>query len=608
MIKLNIITRCTRLNYIKDVMKSIFDTPHDGIDVKWWLVFDTRNLKEIDVQFLKETSNINCQADYYVGEEGDFGHQLINKTIDKIEDGWIYILDDDNSLHEDFYTRFKQIVKENPEKRAIILSQKVDGKDFTGLDIRVASPENCKVRHIDMAQFVLRRDLLGESYRIPPMMYIGDGVMIEKMFEENRDDFFFTGEVLCYYNKLTGSKWISSPRVLYIGDDKPELKSFTIADWESNHLHVMYKENDDDLQNILNEFNPNSIIIVGDLERAKNTLSQPPDIRRRAFHFPEIPENLGESAYQVAMNWILNLDRTDTVSYFTPIYNTGDKLRLAYQSLVNQTMNNWEWVLVNDSTDGGKTLKIAEELASNDNRIKLHDFRKKSGGVVGESKYRAATLCSGEILAEFDHDDYLMPDCTEMLLKASEKFPEAGFFYTDCVELTSNWESPRFYGEGFGLGYGNYKEEYHLGRLMNVAESFNINPKTIRHIVGIPNHVRAWRRNVYMRIGGHNRNLTIADDFELVIRTFLDTIFVRIPKLGYLQFIHDTGSNTHNLSRADIQRRVRTIGDYYNLKIRDRFHELGVTDWAWEGNPHFPLNTPSRFGQEEGKVNLIWED
>lgn len=606
--KLNIITRCTRLNYIRDVMGSIFNQSHNEIDVKWWLVFDIRNLKEIDTQFLRDVSDINCDVSYYIGDEGDFGHQLINKTIDKIDSGWIYVLDDDNLLHENFYQRLVEIIKENPRKRAIVFSQKVDGKDFSGLDIRIGSPENCKVSHIDMAQFVVRRDLFGDSYRILPMMYVADGLMIEKMFNENKNDFYFIDEVLCYYNKLSGSNWVSSPRVLYIGDDKPELKSFTIADWESSHLNVLYKENDSDLQKVLNDFNPNSIIIVGDIDKAKNILQQPPDIRRRAFHFQNPVENIGESAYQVAMNWILNLDRRDTVSYFTPIYNTGEKLRLAYQSLVNQTVNNWEWVLVNDSTDGGKTLKIAEELASNDNRIKLYDFRKKSGGVVGESKYRAATLCGGEILAEFDHDDYLMPDCTEMLLKASEKFPEAGFFYTDCVELTSNWESPKFYGEGFAFGYGTYKEEMHFGRLFNVAESFNINPKTIRHIVGVPNHVRAWRRNVYMRIGGHNRNLTIADDFELVIRTFLDTIFVRIPKLGYLQFIHDTGSNTHNLSRADIQRRVRTIGDYYNLKIKDRFHELGVNDWAYEGNPHFPLNTPSRFGQDEERVNLIYEE
>ena len=39
-----------------------------------------------------------------------------------------------------------------------------------------------------------------------------------------------------------------------------------------------------------------------------------------------------------------------------------------------------------------------------------------------------------------------------------------------------------------------------------------------------------------------------------------------IPKLAYLQFIYDdgTGTNTHNTSRRDIQRRVRTVQEYYD--------------------------------------------
>jgi glycosyltransferase involved in cell wall biosynthesis len=608
MTKLNIITRCTRVNNIGSVMRSIFKNNTDNIDIQWWVVFDTRNLKEVDIDVLKELSEVKCKQLYYSGEDGDFGHGLINKTIDQIDDGWIHVLDDDNILHDNFINRFSEIVKENPDKKAIIVSQSVGGRDFTGLDIRVASPDNCKVRGIDMAQFILRRDLLSDKYRIPSMNYAGDGMMIEQIFNENSNDFVFVDEVLCHYNGLSTSSWVSSPKVLYIGDDKPELKSYTIADWESSHLNTIYRNNDSDITSILNDFNPQSIIIVGDISKGKNILNHPPDIRRRAIHLNEIKPDIGESSYKVAMNWILDLDRRDTVSYFTPIYNTGDKLRTTYRSLVNQTINNWEWVIVNDSTDGGKTLKIAEELASDDNRIKVYDFRKKSGGIVGESKYRSAVLCSGEILAELDHDDYLMPECTEMLLKASNKYPEAGFFYTDCVELTSNWDSPKFYGDGFAFGYGHYREEFHLGRMMNVAESFNINPKTIRHIVGVPNHVRAWRRSVYMKIGGHNRNLSIADDFELVIRTFLETKFVRIPKLGYLQIIHDTGNNTHNLSRADIQRRVRTIGEYYNQKIKDRFVELGVNDWAYDNNPHYPLNTPSRFGQDEERVNIIYEE
>lgn len=76
---------------------------------------------------------------------------------------------------------------------------------------------------------------------------------------------------------------------------------------------------------------------------------------------------------------------------------------------------------------------------------------------------------------------------------------------------------------------------------------------------------------------------------------------VRIPKLLYLQFYHN--SNTQNATRKDIQRRVRSISSYYNEQIKNRFEELGQRDWAYEFNPEAPLLAPSRFGKDEGFVN-----
>ena len=103
-----------------------------------------------------------------------------------------------------------------------------------------------------------------------------------------------------------------------------------------------------------------------------------------------------------------------------------------------------------------------------------------------------------------------------------------------------------------------------------------------------------------------DRRLTIADDYELIVRTFLKTRMVRIPKLLYLQFYHN--NNTQNATRADIQRRVKSIKDFYNKKIYERFIELGVRDWAYEENPWEPLLVESKFGDEENYVNYILED
>ena len=90
----------------------------------------------------------------------------------------------------------------------------------------------------------------------------------------------------------------------------------------------------------------------------------------------------------------------------------------------------------------------------------------------------------------------------------------------------------------------------------------------------------------------------------------IDLSFCKIPKIGYIQFIYNdhTGQNTHDLSRADIQRRVRSIMYHYNERIAKRFEELGVEDWAYKENPYNPLWTESRFGEEEKYVNYIYND
>lgn len=398
------------------------------------------------------------------------------------------------------------------------------------------------------------------------------------------------------------------PHIIYIGKDEPELKSAQLFDYESYDLNVLYLKDDKDINEHIVSFNPDCIITTGASSQVyPNIMLLPIDIRRRWLNLPDSKsDEIGEMAYRCAMNYILSYETDDLISFFTPVYNTGETLLRTYESVKNQTYINWEWVIVNDSNDDGKTLKIAEELAANDARIKVYDFKRKSGGLIGEVKYRAACMCNGAYLAELDHDDYLLPDCAFNLVEAFKKYPEVGFVYSDCAEVDQNWNSLT-YSDGFAFGYGKYETQFVMGKLMKVYISMNINPKTIRHIVGVPNHIRVWKKSVYHQIGGHNRRLSIADDYELMVRTFLATKLLRIPKIGYLQFIYadENAANTHNTARADIQRRVRTIAAFYNEKIKQRFEELGVRDWAYEGNPQNPLLTESKFGKEESYVNLI---
>jgi glycosyltransferase involved in cell wall biosynthesis len=409
-------------------------------------------------------------------------------------------------------------------------------------------------------------------------------------------------------DKSKVSKKAKVPKVLYVGKDEPHLESIHNKAFEDCSLDIKYITNDENINEVIASFKPDSIVTVGENDfKFPNLYNNVYDVRKRWVNVSEVNELTGHNAYYCAMHQMLTNDNSKMISYFTPSYNTGVKLYDTYMSLVAQTYKDWEWVIVDDSNDGGKTLQIARNIASTDPRVKVYNFDEKSGGVIGEAKYRAASLCRGYLLAELDHDDLLTDNCTMDLYNASQAFPDAGFFYNDSVEV-NQWFQCLTYGEGFAMGYGKYEKVQYKNYIWDVAIAPNINPKTIRHIVGVPNHVRAWRRETYFAVGGHNRELSIADDYELIIRTFLHTKMVKIPKLGYIQFLHFKGDeqNSHDIARADIQRRVRTIMEHYNEQIAKRFEELGVKDWVFESKNLYPWEVSSRYGDEEGYVNEIF--
>lgn len=614
--KISIITRATRLQNLKTVKESVFNNIPKGCEINWHVIFDTTNLKDIDAELLFDLKDDSTTFFHF--EKGDAVGMLYpqcSAIISKMRNGWVYFLDDDNIIHEGFYEYVLKTSLKNPEKKVHVVSQNVDKKDFTGLEFRIAAPEFMKVQGVDLAQYIVSTEVYNEyEYTYLPD-YRADGILISSVHAEHPEWFTFTESILSHYNYLQKPSTAKLPKVLYIGDDEPELKSLKILDYEDDNLEIKYLKSDKDIAENLASFRPDVIITKGESwENFPELANMPLQFRRKWINVTEdtLAGEVGQIAYQCSMESMLNpdgLEDSSMISYFTPIYNTGEKLFNTYQSLRDQTYSNWEWVIVNDSTDGGKTLKIAESIAAKDPRVRLYDFREKSGGNIGEVKWRCCSLAKGFILAELDHDDLLVPWCTEDLYKAAKKHPEAGFFFNDTLEVDENWNSLT-YPDGFALGYGSYRKEEYAGKIMDVSNQQNINPKTIRHIVGVPNHVRAWRRSTYFEIGGHNRSLVIADDYELVVRTFLKTIICKIPKLGYLQFLYNNanGQNTHNLSRADIQRRVRTISYYYNEQIKKRFDELELKDWAYDENPYAPLNTVSRFNKEEMAANIIYNE
>jgi glycosyltransferase involved in cell wall biosynthesis len=307
-------------------------------------------------------------------------------------------------------------------------------------------------------------------------------------------------------------------------------------------------------------------------------------------------------------------------SIFTPTYKTGDRIFRTYESLKKQTFKNWEWVVVDDSPDDD-TWKKLQNISNQDYRVKIHKIYPLTGGNVGLSKHRAAMLCDGEWICELDHDDALVSDCLETCYNAIEKHPDAGFLYTDSCEVYEDGEMKTYDHDWSGNWYARPDNFFDFGYAGHswveadgeryVAHWYpDINPLTIRFNISMPNHIRMWERSVYHKIGGHNKLTPVADDFEIIVRTFLHTRFIHVKKMLYLQY--NNRNSTVDNNALDINRRARLIRDHYDNRIHDRIYELGFEDWYWNdelGHSHkFQTHTPvKKFFEEEGVMNYIYE-
>lgn len=264
------------------------------------------------------------------------------------------------------------------------------------------------------------------------------------------------------------------------------------------------------------------------------------------------------------------------ISVITPAYESKHRILRPLRSLLNQTYTNWEWIIIDDSKTED-TWKTLTEFAEEDYRIQVYK-RPANDGSIGKNKHFCGSLARGKYVFELDHDDDILPQAFELVLNSAKKYPDAGLFYSDFIECFEDSYATFNYGNHFGLGYGCYCKKWWNNDFHYVYKTGRINPHTIRHIVGVPNHFRCWTKEAYTTVGGHSTDLPVVDDYELIIRTMLKFRWCHIPELLYIQYRNNGGDNFTFHRNALIQYLVGHISTIYNNDISSRLEELGAKD------------------------------
>lgn len=104
------------------------------------------------------------------------------------------------------------------------------------------------------------------------------------------------------------------------------------------------------------------------------------------------------------------MKKANIVSIITPLYNCSEFLDETLNSVLAQTYQNWEVIMVDDCSSDNSIL-IAQEFVEKDHRIKLIQLEKNSGAAVARNK--AIEAATGRFIAFLDSDDLWMPNKLE---------------------------------------------------------------------------------------------------------------------------------------------------------------------------------------------------
>lgn len=150
------------------------------------------------------------------------------------------------------------------------------------------------------------------------------------------------------------------------------------------------------------------------------------------------------------------------LSIIVPVYNVKYYIRRCLDSILNQTYQNLEIILVDDgSTDGSGD--ICDEYANIDSRIQV--IHKENGGIASARK-AGIVYATGNYTTNVDPDDWIEKEAYEYMMKKLEQYgPDMlvlGYKkeYTNFTEEYRQWMTDGIYvGQEFWCSFNNCLEK-----------------------------------------------------------------------------------------------------------------------------------------------------
>ena len=196
------------------------------------------------------------------------------------------------------------------------------------------------------------------------------------------------------------------------------------------------------------------------------------------------------------------------ISVLVPVYRTNPSiLRLAIESVLNQSYPHWELCLVDDASDDETLTHVLNQFGGMNSRIKVARMEKQSG--ISATSNRALEMATGDYVALLDHDDMLAVDALFHVANTLQGGDRPDVVYSDEDHMD---EAGRRFAPFF-------KPDWSPDLIL--AENYIC-------------HLMCFQRKLALEIGGFRSAYDLSQDHDIVLRlSQVANRIVHIPRVLY---------------------------------------------------------------------------
>lgn len=214
-------------------------------------------------------------------------------------------------------------------------------------------------------------------------------------------------------------------------------------------------------------------------------------------------------------------------SIVIPLYNKEDFITKTIHSILNQTFQDFEIIIINDGSTDNSLKKVN---LFNDKRI--HPFNNKNKGVSSARNYGVSNS-KANYIAFLDADDLWYPNHLKNLKSLIEACPDSGLYATA-------YEKSFFNKKTVKATFNNLNNT-HFGLIEDYFDNSTVDAIAWTSAIAIP-------KKIFNKLNGFDINLRSGQDTELWIRTAINYNIAFSSKISAIKLI----SNLDNhLSLSD---------------------------------------------------------